>query len=122
MGCCSSAKAKGDEPNTSPPILEKPKEASKAEKKEERQSEAKVEQKDEVLNTEQQVVETIQADVDGEEVAVSKTKKKKKGKKKKRADGARESAEFVASSNENAIGTEVLAAEKQVEAILELVE
>jgi hypothetical protein len=75
-----------------------------------------------VLNTEQQVVETIQADVDGEEVAVSKTKKKKKGKKKKRADGARESAEFVASSNENAIGTEVLAADKQVEAIPELVE
>ena len=50
------------------------------------------------------------------------SKAHKKGKKKKRADGARESAEFVASSNENAIGTEVLAADKQVEAIPELVE
>lgn len=42
MGCCSSAKAK-DEPKTAPPILEKQKVAEKAEKTEEKQSEAKVE-------------------------------------------------------------------------------
>lgn len=43
MGCCSSAKAKGDEPKTAPPILEKPKVAEKAGNTEEKQSEAKVE-------------------------------------------------------------------------------
>ena len=123
MGCCSSAKAKGDATITAPGTLEKPKEVEKVEKKEENPVETNAEQKPAAeLNTEQQVVETIQADVDDEEGAVSKGKKKKKSKKKKKAGGIRESQDVMV-SNEFVLGSGDMGAPKEkVEAIPELAE